>query len=633
MGPMAPSRQPDAPSAPPPESAVAAASRPDHRHRWLGVLLFLAVFAVFLPTLRHGFTTYDDPAYVSEEPHVNSGLSWANFRWAWTSLEHSNWHPLTWLSHQLDCTLFGLAPWGHHLTNILLHAGSVLLLFLVLRRATGFLWRSLLVAALFGLHPLRVESVAWIAERKDVLSTFLGLLALRPYVAYAQRVRDGRPRAWLPYALSLLAFAASLTAKPMLVTLPCVLLLLDLWPLGRWSDPTAGTRLRLVVEKLPFAALSAASCVLTMKAQSAGGAMQAVENFPLTVRAANAVVAYAQYVGKFLWPADLAVLYPNFGEMPPLAHVMVALAVLLLLTAAAEACRRSRPWALVGWLWFLGTLVPVIGLVQVGGQTMADRYSYVPSIGLALVLVWAVADATAALRRRTPLLASTAIAAVAACAGLTLHQLTFWKDSETLFRHTIAVTEDNWMAHFNLFLHYQRTPATQSQAKAEYEATVAIVSKFAELQNQRGLALLDRPGRLPEAIAYFQKALRVKKDNAAAHLNLGRALLRLGGHRAEALAEFKAALHFKPDYPEAVVALGAALAEDPATLGQGTYLLRTTIWRLPETAELHCTFAAALARDPNHHEEAVQEYEKALQLDPQHAAARAGLAALHGATK
>jgi len=599
----------------------------------LGALLFLITLGVYLPALRYGFITYDDPAYVLEEPHVNSGLTWENFRWAWTSFEHSNWHPLTWLSHQLDCQLFGLAPWGHHLTSILLHAGSTLLLFVLMRRATGFLWRSLVVAALFGLHPLHVESVAWIAERKDVLSTLLGLLSLWAYVAYAQRASSGRPRAWLPYTLAFLGLAAGLTAKPMLVTLPCALLLLDLWPLGRWRDATSARRLWLVAEKLPFFALAVTSCVLTALAQSAGGAMKATELFPLSVRIANALVAYALYLGKLCWPTDLAVLYPSFGEMPPVEHIVLAVAVLAALSAAALlALRRHHAWAAVGWLWFLGTLVPVIGLVQVGGQTMADRYSYIPSIGVFIGIVWAAAELTRPLARRASVLGITAGAALTACTGLTLHQLTFWRNSETLFRHTAAVTEDNWMAHFNLFVFYRRDPAAQAQAREEYGRALSIIGAFAERQNQRGLALL-RQGRTEESVSYFRKSIRVKKDHAPAHTNLGLALLQTPGHLDEAIAAFRTALRFDSENGEAQLGLGRALARSPDRLPEAISELRMAVWLLPDRADAHLAFAEALARDPSRRSTAIAEYEKVLSLEPASAEARASLTRLQGVSQ
>ena len=603
---------------------VQRCERADRRPLWLGTLLFLTVLGIFLPALRYGFITYDDPAYVIEESHVNTGLTWANFRWAWTSFEHSNWHPLTWMSHMFDCQLYGLEPWGHHLTNILLHACNALLLFVVLRRATGFLWRSLVVAALFGLHPLHVESVAWVAERKDVLSTVFWMLTLWAYVAFAQRRRAGRPRVWLLYALAFLALAVGLTAKPMLVTLPCAMLLLDLWPLDRWGGASA-QRLSLIVEKLPFFALSAVSCVLTFRAQSAGGAVKALEDYSGTERAANALLAYGQYLGKLFWPARLAVLYPNFGEQPPLRPTLLATALLLALTAAAlVAWRRGRAWAPVGWLWFLGTLVPVIGFVQVGGQTMADRYSYVPAIGVFILVVWATAEATARLPRRTAILGAATAALLLACAVATSVQLQRWRDSVTLFRHTIAVTENNWMAHFNLYVAYGKSAATAAESREEFGKMAAILASFAERHNRRGIGLLDS-GRLPEAVAAFEKALRIKGDEPAPRINLGRALLRQPGRENDAIAAFRTALRFAPDNGDAKLGLGRALAQSPEHLPEALSELRMAAWLLPDRADAHLALAAALARDPYRRNAAIGEYEQALALDPNSAEARTGL--------
>ena len=610
----------------------AAATADSRWPRWPGALLFLVVLGVFLPALRHDFITYDDPAYVVGNPHVASGLTAENIRWAWTSFEHSNWHPLTWMSHQLDCTLFGLAPWGHHLTNILLHAAATLVLFVWLRRATGFRWRSLVVAALFGLHPLRVESVAWIAERKDVLSVLLGLFTLWAYTAYAQRRAAGRPRAGWLYAAALFLFALGLTAKPMLVTLPCVLLLLDLWPLAR--APLAAPRAwpRLLAEKLPFFALAAVSCVLTAKAQAAGGAVKALEDFTPAARIANALLAYAQYLGKLLWPADLAVLYPNFGEQPPLGATLLCGALLLSLTgAAALALRRGRPWALAGWLWFLGTLVPVIGFVQVGGQTMADRYSYLPSVGVTLVLVWLAADLSAGLPCRRLMLAVAAGAGIAACVVATSLQLRHWRNSIALFQHTVAVTENNWMAHYNLHLAYRTSPATAQEAREEFQRMAAIIAAIAERHNRRGVALLREPGRTAEALAAFEKAIRIKGDEPAPRLNLGRALRQQPGREEEAVAQFRAVLRSDPENGEALLELGRTLATLPGRLDEAIAQLRVALFTLPETAETHAALAAALARDPRRRTAAIAEYEKALALDPAHAEAQAGLAQLRSA--
>jgi len=584
------------------------------RRAGLGVFLFLLVAGVFLPALRHDFITYDDPAYVTENLHVRGGLTWANVAWAFRSSESSNWHPLTWLSHMLDCQLYGLQPRGHHLTNVLLHAGNTLLLFVVLRRATCTVWRSFFVAALFGLHPLHVESVAWVAERKDVLSTLFWMLTLWAYVHWTERAASRRRGAIAFYGLALLALAAGLMAKPMLVTVPCVLLLLDFWPLNRWNGVAASRRWLLFAEKLPFFALAAASCVITFRAQEAGGAVKAIVDFSLPQRMANALVAYGQYLQKCFLPVRLAVLYPNLGELPPWPEIVLAGAVLAAVSVAVVAAWRRRPYALVGWLWFLGTLVPVIGLVQVGGQTMADRYSYVPLVGLFLGLIWAAADAANAVGR--PWLWRTGAGVVVlVCGLLTSRQLSFWQSSETLFRRALAVTEQNWMAHFNLSLAYEKASRTD-EAKAEFRQTIALISLVAEGHNRRGQELARLPGRLPEAIAEFEKALRIKGDDPGAHLNLGLALLQLPGRLPDAIAEFRSAVQYQPEFPEARYHLGCALTQLPDHGSEAIAELRFALWLKPDWAEAHCALGAALARAADRRTAAISEYETALRLSP-----------------
>jgi tetratricopeptide (TPR) repeat protein len=610
-------------------SATGGSSR--WRQSWMAALLFLAVAGIFLPALRHDFITYDDPAYVTANAHVQGGLTWENVKWAFTSGEASNWHPLTWLSHMLDCDLFGLQPWGHHLTNVLLHAANALLLFVVLHRATCALWRSLLVAALFGLHPLHVESVAWIAERKDVLSTLFWMLTLWAYVLWVERREAGRPRAWVFYGLAFLALAAGLMAKPMLVTLPCVLLLLDFWPLGRWQGASVSRRCFLVVEKLPFFALSAVSSAITYLVQQRGGAVKTMEDFSWLGRAANALIAYCQYLGKCFWPTRLAVLYPNFGEQPPTGQVALAGAFLGAVTIAVVAWRRRRPWLAVGWIWFLGTLVPVIGFVQVGGATMADRYSYVPLIGIFLLVVWAAADLTVRLPQRRAVLGAMAGIVVLSCCVLTCRQLSLWQDSVTLFRHTVAVTENNWMAHANLSIAYGKSARTATEAKEEFQQMVAIIADFAERHNRRGVALLQTPGRLPEALAAFEKALRIKGDYAEAHNNRGQALAQLPGRLPDAISAFQSALRYQPDFPEAQFNLGNALAQIPARRNEAIAALRFAVWGRPEWAEAHNALADVMAPDPIRRASAITEYEAALRLRPDLERARAGLAQLRAA--
>jgi tetratricopeptide (TPR) repeat protein len=581
---------------------------------FLGALLFLLVAGVFLPAVSHDFITYDDPAYVTGNAHVTGGLAWANVRWAFHSTEASNWHPLTWLSHMADCQVFGLHPWGHHLTSVLLHATNAALLFIVLRMMTGAPWRSLFVAALFGLHPLHVESVAWVSERKDVLSTTFWMLVLWAYARRAETLRTRGRAAPIFYGLALLFFALGLMSKPMLVTLPCVLLLLDYWPLRRWDGSSAAARWALLAEKIPFFALSAAASAVTLLAQGSGGTVASAEDFPWSVRLANALIAYCRYLGKCFVPVRLAVFYPFIPEQPPLWEPLLAGALLAGITAAAVALVRRRPYLLVGWLWFAGTLVPVIGLVQIGGQSMADRYTYVPLIGVFVMAAWAAGDATASWpqRRRVRSLAAGAVLVV--FAAMTSRQLSFWKDGASLFRHALAVTENNWVAHANLSATLSNSSAPG--ADAELQETVRILAAFAESYDKKGIELERMPGRSLEAIKEFRTAVRIMPDLAGPHYNLGTALARMPGRLPEAVEEFRAAARLKPDFAGAHYNLGIALARMPGGLPEAIEEFRTAARLKPGFAEAHYNLGLVLSGIPGRKEEAVEQFEAALKAKP-----------------
>ncbi|MFL5339967.1 MAG: glycosyltransferase family 39 protein [Gemmataceae bacterium] len=401
----------------------------------LGLLLVASTLAVFGRCLANEFVNYDDPQYVTDNPHVKEGLTLDGVRWAVTSTDYLNWHPLTWLSLQLDTELFGLEPWGFHLTAILLHAADALLLFLILRQTTGALWPSGFVAALFALHPLHVESVAWVAERKDVLSTLFGLLAIAAYLRYVEQP------GWRRYLLVLLAAALSLTAKPMWVTLPGVLLLLDYWPLGRLQKSSTRT---VLLEKVPLLALAATAGVLTVFAQHRGGAVESLELFPWDQRVGNAVVSYIRYLGMTVWPEGLAPFYPHpRGNLPVWPDIGAAV-LLVTITTVVLALRRRCPYLVVGWFWYLGTLVPMIGLVQVGEQARADRYTYLPLIGIFIIVAFGLSDLLRSRRFPRALLFAAAIAVILACATLTWKQIGYWHDSRALWAHAVAVTADNY---------------------------------------------------------------------------------------------------------------------------------------------------------------------------------------------
>jgi len=614
------------------------------RTRLLGLLLFLLVAGIFLPALRHDFIYYDDPGFVTGNPHVLGGLTWANVRWAFFSADIDYWRPLSWLSHMLDCQIFGLQPWGHHLTSVLLHALNAVLVFAVLRKMTGTVWRSWLVAALFGLHPLHVESVAWVAERKDVLSTLFWLLTIWAYAHWVRQRAAQRPGAFAFYGLALVFFAFGLMTKPMLVTVPCTLLLLDFWPLNRFGGDSqrtpSGSLLQsprkprpahfaavgwsLVVEKVPFFTLAAAVGLLTVLAQHHIGALKTGAGYPWSDRIANALLAYCRYLGKCGFPARLAVFYPYSAAQPTWLAVLAG-ALLAGVTFVACALRCQRPYLLVGWLWFVGTLVPVIGLVQVGEQSMADRYSYLPLVGVFIMLIWTAGDLTARWRFRWNIPGATAGAILAGCMILTSRQLCFWKDSVTLFRHALDVTEDNWIAHTYLGFALSKSPSQLPDSIGEYRTSLRIAPNVALTHNYLGNALAKSPGRQAEAVAEFETALRLDPELADAHSNLATILVKTPGGLTAAIAEYQAALRLKPDLAETHYDLGLALMEAEGRLPEAIAEYRIALVIRPDSAETHRNLARALAELPGGLSEAIAEYHKTLQLAPDDSDAHYGL--------
>jgi len=512
----------------------------------IALVLAVATLAVYAPTVRHGFVDYDDDVYVFRNPHVVAGLTAESVAWAFTTMEVSYWHPLTWISHMLDCQIFGLRPAGHHLTSLALHTANVVLLFVVLAHLTGGVWRSALVAALFGLHPLNVESVAWVAERKNVLFAFFWILTLGAYGWYVRRPGPAR------YLAVAAGTALALMSKPMAVTLPFVLLLLDFWPLARMSRPAF---VRLFMEKLPLILLAALASAATIQAQLQVGAVVAVDALPPGERLANAVVSYLAYIGKLVWPARLGVFYPHRESSLPTAQVVAIGTVLVLVTAAALRAARRAPYLVVGWLWYLGTLLPVIGIVQVGTQAMADRYTYVPAIGLFIAVAWGVAALAA--RRPAPRgLAMAAAVLLVALAARTVVQLRAWRDSASLFAATIAAVPDSWVAHYNLGNAWMAAGRT-AEAEAEFSETVRLRPRFARGHNNLGDAL-DALGRHERAIAAYQEAIRVNPEMAEAYNNLGTSLAALG-RLQEAEVRLREALKRQPEFVEAWLNLGIVL--------------------------------------------------------------------------
>jgi len=558
------------------------------------------VFAVFGRVLGHQFLHFDDNEYIYDNPHVRTGLTLANVGWAMTAYHSNNWHPLTWISHMLDVTLFGLAPGPHHLMNVALHAVNAVLLFALLVRLTGARWRSAFVAAAFAVHPLRVESIAWASERKDVLCGLFALLTIAAYAAYARRP------SWPRYGAVVVAYAAGLMAKPMLVTLPFVLLLLDVWPLRR-AGPA---RLRWL-DKLPLLALAAASSSLTLAAQTKGGVVRSLEDLPLAMRLANAIVAFSRYALKLLVPLQQAFYYP-YPKTLPVAAAALSLVAVVLVTLWTWRMRRERPYALVGWLWYLGMLVPVIGIVQVATQAIADRYTYLPSIGLFLMLAWGAADVVRARPAwRAPLIALAAVT-LCAYAAKAYVQTGYWKDGITLFSRDTRVVKDNVLGYRNLGValsdsaryaeaipafervlqRYPQDAVTQydigsaleklgrwDEAAARYQASLAADPKQPDaLYNYANV--LNHLGRGAEAAAALEQSVRLRPDFALAHNNLGNTLSRLG-RQDEAIAHYHEALRLDPGYTEAYNNLGTSLRQ---------------AGRLPEAID---AFEQALRMKPN----------------------------------
>ncbi len=535
---------------------------------WL--ILITAVLLVYWQVGDHEFINYDDNAYITDNAQVQKGLTSKGIIWAFTTSHTGNWHPLTWISHMLDCELYGLNPKGHHLTNVLFHTANAILRFVVLRWMTGAIWRSGLVAALFALHPLHVESVAWAAERKDVLSTFFWVLTMVAYVHYVNRPGGKR------YLLVLVTFSLGLMAKPMLVTLPFVLLLLDYWPLNRFNpravpgsveDQPLGFRssgddkspiLKAVMEKTPLFLMSLFSCVVTVMAQQEAGAISTLEIVPFKLRIANGLVSVVAYMGKMIWPQDLAVFYPHpVSDLQIWKPVVAGLFLLILSTVALWVAQRCR-YVLVGWLWYLGTLVPVIGLVQVGEQAMADRYTYVPLIGLFIVVVWGFADLVKGWRsRRWVVSVSAAVMVLALMAGSWL-QVAHWKNSVRLFKHALDATSNNYVAHYTLG-NALALQGNLTGSVSHYNKALQIHPNFAEAHNNLGNALALQ-GNLTGAISHYNKALQINPDHAEAHRNLAVGLDRQGRHQ-EAIQHYAEVLRISPHDAQSHNNLGVALAE------------------------------------------------------------------------
>jgi protein O-mannosyl-transferase len=572
---------------------VAAKNQLMSRPRLIALLLALTTLLVYLPVTRSSFTNYDDQDYVTENHVVQGGLTLDGIKWAFVTGHASNWHPLTWLSHMADCAVFGLNPAAHHFVNALFHAVNAALLFVLLLRLTGRLWPCAFIAALFAWHPLHVESVAWVAERKDVLSTFFALLALLSYVKHVELAQAQSPKSRVHFALSLLFFALGLMAKPMLVTLPFILLLLDFWPLQRmagdkWQVTGA---VRLVGEKIPFLLLTASSCVITFLAQR-HEAVATLAKVPLSLRLENLPVAYADYLSKIFWPVNLAAFYPLPGTISATA-VGVAVAVLVLISAVIWHRRLHSPYLLVGWLWFLGMLVPVIGLVQVGEQALADRYTYFSATGIFIMVTFGCLDLAKRFQLPKIVLPTAAGVILVACLAVTEHQLPFWQNSEALFRRALAVTTDNDTTRLNLgsaleakgdfdgaMIQYREAIRLNPKSYQAYSNIGKILFELgrpgealdysfkavqtnpgrATLHNNLGIVLAEL-GRFDEATGEFANAVKLDADYAPPHFQTGKVLLKQG-RDAEALPHFQAALKIEPNSCPMLIFVARVLASD-----------------------------------------------------------------------
>jgi tetratricopeptide (TPR) repeat protein len=653
-------------------NAAAARRQSDWPIALIYIGLIGSVLTAYLPVLRNDFINLDDRDYVTRNVHVITGIHWSNVVWAFQDTHLGTWHPLTWISHMVDSQLYGLWAGGHHLTSLLLHTASTVILFLLLKRLTGALWRSALVAALFGLHPLHVESVAWASERKDVLSVFFGLLSIWAYVRGVSSVecrvsREERARLVLfhaprYYALAVLFFALGLMSKPMLVTLPLLLLLIDFWPLRRVSSvecrvsgtsdsaprstlhPSSVAALRrvdaprffsLLLEKVPFFMLSFADGLITLLSQTGAGAVKSVSELPLADRAGNAVVSYVRYLWKAFWPSDLAVLYP-FPNPWPIWLVCLAAALLLGSSAFAVAQARRRPYLPVGWFWYIISITPVIGFVQTGMQAWADRYTYIPLIGVFVIISWGAADimcgrkvspsprpsppgegeSSAAPRRGDGLQLSVAVAAglavILAWFGTRL-QVRYWQSSETLFGHTVKVTRANALA-YQLLGAALFDRGELNGAAAEFRKALKIRPDFHNAQMALAITL-TRQGKLEEACGHFKSALQHQPDDAEGQFNFANALQRLG-RSEESIAHYEAALKREPNLAEAQNNLGIALATQGKT-DEAIAHYKAALRSRPDYAEAYNNLANALV-SAGRLEEALTNYLAAIERKPQY---------------
>ncbi len=584
------------------------------------LLLAVTTFAVYVQTSRHDFIDYDDPDYVTENRIVRTGLNQDSIIWAFTGHHEYNWHPLTSLTHLLDIELFGLNPAGHHMMNLFYHIVNTLLLFGILKAMTHSIGKSAFVAAVFALHPLHVESVAWVSERKDVFSTMFWLLTMACYYKYTKKPSV------LWYLLTGVVFALGLMAKPMLVTLPFVLLLLDYWPLERFTFDNTQRRhiLKLVIEKIPLFILTAASCVITFWVEHRGGAVSDIEAIPLDIRLANAVIAYVAYLGKIFVPINLAPFYPLLFSSVTLAKVILSGAVLLVVTAAVIVPIRKYKYPAVGWFWYLGTLIPVIGLVQVGSQSMADRYVYVPLIGFSIAFTWGVSDLAAKLKLKKAAVITVSVIILAVLSLLTFRQVGYWKNDMTLFSHTAQVTEDNYLAHAILG-NELADEEKYNEAAVHFDKALQIKPRYLEALNNIGFALVRR-GDAEDAIPFLEAALEIDPNDTKANYNLANALQYLG-RTEESISHYEKAVQFNPYFAEGRNNFGYALfLLDRYDEAHKQYV--SSIELKPDYETAHYNLAN-LCQARGQLDKAMIHYQIAIDLKPDYVAAHYNLAIVY----
>ena len=583
--------------------------------------LVIITLASFWGVGRLGFIIYDDWDYVYKNPEVLSGINFKSIQWAFTTAHSSNWHPLTWLSHMLDCQWFGLHPGGHHWVNLGFHAANTLLLYLVLWEMTGARWRSFLVAALFACHPMHIQSVAWISERKDVLSGFFAMLTLWAYARYVEKSKVQSPKSKVFYGLALVFFALGLMSKPMLVTLPVIMLLLDFWPLNRWRTVIPDkqkpkfnlaefikTWRPLIVEKIPMFLLCLASCIVTLWAQRSGNSVISLNQIDWQDRHLHAVLSYSLYLGKMFWPVNLAIFYPYTPMEPDKFVCLILLPILLSIICLWRW--RAQPYLLAGWFWFVIMLVPVIGLVQVGMQSMADRYTYLPSIGLFIAVAWGMAEIAVRSKLWRTGMAWGGIILVSACLLDTRHQLRFWQNNITLFTHVVEVTrENNFVGYFFLGNSYGEAGDLDGAAKS-FESALEVAPRFKEARGKLGYVLLFQK-KYEAAASQFSEIIRLHPTNIFAHEYLGHALVAEGKY-AEAQAEYQAALQLMPDDADLQTTLAANTQKITAsqTLAGLNEILKTN-----STPEIHVQIAA-MQTILGDYPEAVEHDREALRLNP-----------------